>query len=238
MPFSSQVFPFTDEALRRAGLLGEGTDISPDKVTAMFYPQSNTRTAFKYPDTRKLKIRGIVTRELLANPDLFDSENRPCLIVGKDRTKTGLTFGRYAGLESFLCDELGVESIELGIYNWGKNSGIFADTGDCWALVWDGNGRIVGQLHSGQSKGGSSNSHVTYATPGWWLLNVSSSIFLTPSSSATPGLRENWPLLSISTLCWRPNYDPEICMKYEKNRPVVQPRCVNMSPPALVLCEI
>lgn len=147
-----------------------GTDISPDKVTAMFYPQSNTRTAFKYPDARKLKIQGVVTRELLANPDLFDSENRPCLIVGKDGTKTGLTFGRYAGLESFLCDELGVESIELGIYNWGKNSGVFADKGDSGALVWDSNGRVVGQLHSGESKGGSSNSHVTYATPGWWLL--------------------------------------------------------------------
>ena len=135
----------------------------------MFYPQSGGRTSFKYPAFRKLKIEGVVTRELLANPDLYDSEGRACLIVGKDGTKTGLTFGRYAGLVSFLCDELGVESIELGIYTWGKN-GVFSDKGDSGALVWDGLGRIVGQLHSGQSKGGSTNYHIAYATPGWWLL--------------------------------------------------------------------
>ena len=101
---------------------------------------------------------------------MLDSEGRPCLIVGKDGTKTGLTFGRYAGMVSFLCDELGVESKELGIYNWGKNSDVFSDKGDSGALVWDGLGRIFGQLHSGHSKGGSTRNHTTYATPGWWLL--------------------------------------------------------------------
>lgn len=29
---------------------------------------------------------------------------------------------------------------------------------------------IVGQLHSGHNKGGSTSNHVTYCTPGWWLL--------------------------------------------------------------------
>src|ERR1019366_4775462 len=141
------------------------TAIAPEKVTAMFYPQSSGGTSFKYPGGRKLKIEGVITPELLANPDLYDSEGQPCLIVGKDGTKTGLTFGRYAGLVSFLCDELGVESIELGIYNWGKNAVVFSDKGDSGALVWDGLGRILGQLHSGQSKGGSTSSHITYATP-------------------------------------------------------------------------
>ncbi len=73
-------------------------------------------------------------------------------------------------MESFLCNEDGVESKELGIYNWSRDSGVFSDKGDSGALVWDGLGRILGQLHSGQSKGGSTSSHITYATPGWWLL--------------------------------------------------------------------
>ncbi len=136
----------------------------------MFYPQSGGKIAFKYPEGRKLKIQGVVTPELLANPDLYDSEGWPCLLVGKDGTKTGLTFGRYAGLVSFFSNELGVESIELGIYNLDKNAGVFSDKGDSGALVWDGLGRFVGQLHSGQSKGGLTSSHITYATPGWWLL--------------------------------------------------------------------
>jgi hypothetical protein len=144
--------------------------MSIEQVTAMFYPQSNTRTAFKYPGGRMYEIERVAPPELLANPDMFDNEGRPCLIVGKDGTKTGLTFGRYAGLESYLCNDLGVESIELGIYNWGKNFPVFSNKGDSGALIWDGNHHAVGQLHSGMSKGGSSNSHITYATPIWWLM--------------------------------------------------------------------
>ncbi|KIM34169.1 hypothetical protein M408DRAFT_19118 [Serendipita vermifera MAFF 305830] len=147
-----------------------GTALSPSQVTDIFCPQSNTRTAFKYPEDRKLRIEGVVSRELLDDPDLFDSENQPCLIVGKDGTKTGLTFGRYAGLESYVCDDLGVETMELGIYNLEKNARAFSDKGDSGALIWDGNGRALGQLHSGQNKGGSSRPHVVYATPAWWLL--------------------------------------------------------------------
>ncbi|TFY61914.1 hypothetical protein EVG20_g6885 [Dentipellis fragilis] len=147
-----------------------GTALTRDAVTAMFYPRSDTRTAFKYPPERKLRIRGVVPRELLAKPDLVDNENRPCLIVGKDGTGTGLTFGRYVGLESFVCNDLGVESMELGVYSRSKHSPIFSYKGDSGALIWDGNGRAVGQLHSGQSKDGLDSMHVTYATPAWWLL--------------------------------------------------------------------
>ena len=45
----------------------------------MMYPQSDGGTAFKYLENRQLRINGIVTRELLANPDLYDSEGQPCL---------------------------------------------------------------------------------------------------------------------------------------------------------------
>jgi hypothetical protein len=41
------------------------------------------------------------------------------------------------------------------------------------SLVWhtrNGKARIVGQLHSGNNKGGSTSNHVTYCAPGWYFL--------------------------------------------------------------------
>lgn len=136
----------------------------------MMYAQSGDGTPFRYPLMRQLRINGIVTRELPANPDLYDSEGQPCLTVLKDGCTTDLTVGRYAGLESFLCDKDGVESIELAIYNYDREAGAFSARGDSGSLIFDGLGRMVGLLHSGMSGGSSASAHVTYATPAWWLM--------------------------------------------------------------------
>jgi len=55
------------------------------KLTKMMYPQSGGRMTFKYPENRRLRINGNlnVTRELLANPDLYDSEGQPALSPSK-----------------------------------------------------------------------------------------------------------------------------------------------------------
>jgi hypothetical protein len=58
------------------------------------------------------------------------------LIVMKDGNTTDLTVGRYAGLEAYLCDELGrVESTELAIYNYDKQYGPFSAKGDSGSLT-------------------------------------------------------------------------------------------------------
>jgi hypothetical protein len=141
---------------------------------AMFYPRGGGATTFKFPAGRKLRIEGCATKEDLANPAEFDSEGQRCLIVGKDGNTTDLTVGHYAGLESFTRNEVGIESIELGIYNSGfNNAEPFSAKGDSGSLVWhikDGKALIFGQLHSGSNKGGSTSNHVTYCTPGWFLL--------------------------------------------------------------------
>jgi hypothetical protein len=85
----------------------------------MFHPFGGGQTTFKFLEGRKLRIEGCATKEDLANPAEFDSEGQPCLIVGKDGNTTDLTVGCYAGLESFTQNEVGVESIELAIYNSG-----------------------------------------------------------------------------------------------------------------------
>jgi hypothetical protein len=141
----------------------------------MFYSLGAGATTFKFPLWRKLRIEGCATKEDLANPTAFDSEGQRCLIVGKDGNTTDLTVGRYAGLVSFTRNEVGIESVELGIYNSGiKNTEVFSEKGDSGSLVWhtkDGKARIVGQLHSGSNKGGSTSNHIAYCTPGWYLLD-------------------------------------------------------------------
>ena len=141
----------------------------------MFCPLGGGATTFKFPEERKLRIDGCATKEDLANPAEFDSEGQRCLIVGKDGNATDLTIGRYAGLVSFTLNDVGIESVELGIYNSGvKSAKAFSAKGDSGALVWhttNGKARIVGQLHCGMNKGGSTSNHVTYCTPGWYLLD-------------------------------------------------------------------
>ncbi|KAH9851130.1 hypothetical protein C2E23DRAFT_886869 [Lenzites betulinus] len=90
-----------------------------------------------------LKIRGVVTRELLANPDCYDDAGNAMYVVAKDGNTTDLTVGRYTGLEAYLCDEFGKESIEVAIYNYSKTSGNFSAKGD--------------------------SGHVTFGTPAWWV---------------------------------------------------------------------
>ena len=123
---------------------------------------------FKFPPDRQLRIKGCVPPELLASPDCYDGNGEPCLIVLKNGNSTDLTVGRYAGLEAYTCDQLGVESIELAVYNYDKQSGPFSAKGDSGSLIFAGDGRMVGILHSGMTKGAS--SHVTYATPAWWVI--------------------------------------------------------------------
>jgi len=152
----------------RGNVIDLGAKYSSGELTDMFKPFNNSRMVFKFPRNRQLKITGWVTRELLANPDCFDPNGEPCLIVMKDGNTSDLTVGKYAGLEAYLCDELGKESRELAVYNFDKQSGDFSAKGDSGSLIVDGMGNMVGILHSGMPKGMS--NHVTYATPAWWIV--------------------------------------------------------------------
>lgn len=141
---------------------------------ALFYPRSVGATTFKFPRGRKLRIVGCATKEDLANSTEFDSKGEGCFIVGKDGNTTDLTVGRYAGLVSFILNDTSVWSRELAMYNSSlKKAEVFSAKGDSGSLVWrpkEGEVYIVGQLHSGENKGSSTSNHVTYCTPGWYLL--------------------------------------------------------------------
>jgi hypothetical protein len=166
--FFCLVFTSYNDTLFRKVFLG--TQYTPQQLNKMFYPIGGGQTTFKFPEEGKFLIEGWSTLDELAVPDDIDSEHQRFLMVGKDGNTTDLTVGRYAGLVSFTEDDAGVTSIEIGIYNAGrKTAEVFSDKGDSGALVWhmkNGKGYIVGQLHSGENKGGSSSNHVTYCTPG------------------------------------------------------------------------
>ena len=122
----------------------------------------------------ELRIEGCATKDDLAKPDEFDAEGQRVLIVGKSGNTTDLTVGVFAGLESFVFNEGGIVSAELGIYNSGaKNAGVFSDMGDSGSGVWyikQGKAHWVGQLHSGSNSGGPTAIHITYCTPMWYVI--------------------------------------------------------------------
>jgi len=133
----------------------------------MMNPRNDAATGFKYPTNGRLRIRGSVAKEELSNPTSLDAEGEPCIVVLKDGTTTDLTIGRCAGLESFLCGDDGVRSIEVAVYNYDRTTRPFSAKGDSGALIFDGKGRMVALLHSGKAKAGSTVTHVTYGTPMW-----------------------------------------------------------------------
>ncbi|KAG0697475.1 hypothetical protein DFH29DRAFT_984263 [Suillus ampliporus] len=143
-------------------------------LRSMFCPLGGGSTTFKFPNERKLRVEGCATKEDLTHSAEFDSQGQHCLIVSKDGNTTGLTVGCYASLVSFTLNEVSIQSIKLSIYNLGdKTAKVFSTKGDSGSLVWhmtNGKAHIIGQLHSEHNKGGSTSNHVTYCTPGWYLL--------------------------------------------------------------------
>ena len=99
-----------------------GTTSIPSQLKTLLHPRKDISTPFKCPSNRLLKIKDLVSREKLANPDSLDSEGQPCIVVTKDGCTTDLTVGRCARLESFVCDDNGARSVELAVYNYDKRS--------------------------------------------------------------------------------------------------------------------
>ncbi|KAF5330144.1 hypothetical protein D9611_010648 [Ephemerocybe angulata] len=146
----------------RGNVVDVGSKFELYELNKMFWPNG---TGMKLPSNRQLKIRGVVPRDLLANPDSYDTNGNAMYVVAKDGSATDLTVGRYAGLEAYLCDEFGNESIEVAVYNYSQTSGDFAAKGDSGSLIFTGDGRKLAVLHSGMPRG-----NVAFGTPAWWVV--------------------------------------------------------------------
>ncbi|KAH6919016.1 hypothetical protein BKA70DRAFT_1458885 [Coprinopsis sp. MPI-PUGE-AT-0042] len=139
-----------------------GAKYSIHRLKELFGPLTSKKKAFTYPRGGLLRIAGVLTSEELANLDQTRDE---CIMVGKVGSTTDLTVGRLCGMQSFLWPEGGKESRELAIYN--SDSATFALPGDSGALVFDGQGQMAAFLHSGYEE---TKSHITFATPAWWVI--------------------------------------------------------------------
>lgn len=146
-----------------------GSKFDPHELHKMFWPNDTNASGLNFPSNRQLKIRNVVTRELLANPDCYDDAGNAMYVVAKDGNATDLSVGRYTGLEAYLCDEFGKESIEVAIFNYSKTSGNFSAKGDSGSLIFTGDGRKLAVLHSGMPRGLS--NHVTFGTPACWVVD-------------------------------------------------------------------
>ena len=102
----------------------------------------------------------------MSKPESF---NKPDFLVLKDGAATGLTVGCLTGMESFVCNSAGRESVELAVYNFSfkDKPRVFSAEGDSGSLIIDGLGRMVGLLHAGTGRRG--DVDISYATPMYWL---------------------------------------------------------------------
>jgi hypothetical protein len=116
---------------------------------------------------------GTITDDLMRNPDMWDSDDEPCLLVVKSGNATGTTIGRANGVFSIVRDyftdmSVNQTSMEWAIINYDSKSEVFSEPGDSGSAIADIRGRIGGMLTG--SSGKMNSSDVTYATPFWWLL--------------------------------------------------------------------
>ncbi|KAG9080475.1 hypothetical protein FRC06_006532 [Ceratobasidium sp. 370] len=157
----------------RGNKIDLGTKMKPVEFTVKCFPRGNANWKFKYPRDRLLPLEGVITDDLMRNPDMQDADGEPCLLVVKRGNATGTTLGRTTGVFSVVREYFGDMSInqtsmEWGILNYDSKSDVFSGPGDSGSIIADVRGRIGGMLTAGSGK--TQASDMTYATPFWWLL--------------------------------------------------------------------
>ena len=126
------------------------------------------------------------------NPTEIDSEGQPFLAVDKDGNTTDLTFGHYASSVLFALNEVGIPSVELGIYNMGvKTSDAFSAKGDSGSLVL----RIAPRPGTYCSRSRSSSTPTSTAPAG----EIENNIFGFSLSISTRALSPSGAHLAIQT---------------------------------------
>ncbi|KAG9093365.1 hypothetical protein FRC06_011546, partial [Ceratobasidium sp. 370] len=157
----------------RGNKIDLGTKMKPIEFRVKCFPRGNANWKFKYPRDRLLPLEGVITDDLMRNPDMQDADGEPCLLVVKRGNATGTTLGRTTGVFSVVREYFGDMSInqtsmEWGILNYDSKSDVFSGPGDSGSIIADVRGRIGGMLTAGSGK--TQASDMTYATPFWWLL--------------------------------------------------------------------
>ena len=90
------------------------------------FPRGDANWEFDFPKDRLLPLMGTITDDLMRNPDMWDSNGKPCLLVVKSGNATGTTIGRANSIFSIVRDyfndmSINQTSMEWGIINYDSN---------------------------------------------------------------------------------------------------------------------
>ncbi|KAE9397856.1 hypothetical protein BT96DRAFT_859655 [Gymnopus androsaceus JB14] len=145
-----------------------GNRFSAAVFSCMMRPDPQNELSFTYPYDRLLQLKDIIPEEEIRRPKL-DQNGKPCLIVIKRGSTTGLTVGRANGVFSYtreyFQDGEPETSKEWAILQFDSKSGAFSAKGDSGAVVVDGLGRMGGLLTGASGGTGRDSLDITYATP-------------------------------------------------------------------------
>ncbi|KAJ3917178.1 hypothetical protein F5877DRAFT_80177 [Lentinula edodes] len=158
-----------------AGFSGNKIDLGTNssKFKDRCFPRIDATWHFRHPEGRLLPLQGVIPNSLMQDPDMWDSDREPCLLVVKNGHATGTTMGRANGplsvVRTYTLDiSTHHTSMEWGILNYDSKSEVFSKRGDSGSIIADIRGRIGGMLTGGAGR--TPSSDLTYATPFWWLL--------------------------------------------------------------------
>ncbi|KAG6850084.1 hypothetical protein H0H93_001217 [Arthromyces matolae] len=170
--YTRDIATFTVDAAKlknfERNIVDLGNQYTVRELEDRFWPIAAVRERRTIPANLQLPIRRALPPHLVNKPDTEDKNGEPLFIVGKYGNSTKLTFGRYSGMDAYICTDSGLESREMVVYNYSKSSGDFSDYGDSGSLIFTGDGDGLAILHSGMPRG--MHNHVTYGTPLWWVI--------------------------------------------------------------------
>ncbi|KAI9750442.1 MAG: hypothetical protein M1815_001771 [Lichina confinis] len=151
----------------RGNLINIGNQIDDVEFHHIMRPNHRAALTVEYPIDGVLVLRGTIPEDEIRCPSSLDENDDPCLVVMKNGSTTGLTFGRANNVRSVVRnyfsgeeDAMSMEWCIAAHYKPQKNH--FSEPGDSGAIVVDGRGRIGGMITGGTGHG--SWIDLTYAT--------------------------------------------------------------------------
>jgi hypothetical protein len=151
----------------RGNVIDLGTEINSAEFAFRMYPDARSRTHFKYPTDRLLKLSDTISIDEMRHPQVVDEDGEKCIMVLKNGGNTGRTIGRANTIFSYTRHHFenspGIISKEWAILPVDRKSGPFSAPGDSGSVIVDGRGRFGGLLTGGS--GATETPDITYATP-------------------------------------------------------------------------
>ena len=147
--------------------------MKPAEFTRRCNTRGNANWTFTYPEDHLLPLVGTISDQLMRHPDMWDSDDEPCILVVNSGNATGTTLGRTNGVFSIvrkypLHVSADQTSMEWAILPYNSKSDPFSTPGDSGSIIADISGRIGGMLTGGS--GNTKSSDMTYDTPWFWLI--------------------------------------------------------------------